>query len=118
MYVIIIMVINMKILVIPSWYPYKKNPIWGNYFIKQAEELAKYSQVSMLHINRVGLKDITIFNEEKKNDGFSNKNIHLIFIKNLLLILNQYVYFYFIFYIVFRDIKHIKNMRKLLGNQI
>ncbi len=29
----------MKILVIPSWYPNDKDPLWGNYFIKQAEAL-------------------------------------------------------------------------------
>lgn len=62
----------MKILLIPSWYPHRRNPIWGNYFIKQAEELQKYSDISMLNINRVGIKDIFHLKKEKENDGYSN----------------------------------------------
>ncbi len=75
----------MKILLIPSWYPYKNNPIWGNYFIKQGEELAKYADVSMLNINRVGIKDIFRLKKEKELDGFSNtKYIFKFFQKSIL----------------------------------
>lgn len=62
----------MKILLIPSWYPHKRNPIWGNYFIKQAEELQKYADISMININRVGIKDIFRLNKERESDGYSN----------------------------------------------
>ncbi|HOZ54150.1 MAG TPA: hypothetical protein PKY25_02345, partial [Bacilli bacterium] len=62
----------MKILLIPSWYPHRRNPIWGNYFIKQAEELQKYADISMININRVGIKDIFRLNKEKESDGYSN----------------------------------------------
>ena len=43
---------KIKMLVIPSWYPNEKDPLWGNYFIKQAEALNDYIDVSMLYINR------------------------------------------------------------------
>ena len=49
---------KLNILVIPSWYPNEKDPLWGNYFIKQSDALNEYANVSMLHINRVGLKEI------------------------------------------------------------
>ena len=29
---------KLKVLMIPSWYPNKKDPLWGNYFIKQIKE--------------------------------------------------------------------------------
>ncbi len=63
----------MKILIIPSWYPNKANPIWGNYFIKQAEALNNYAEVSFLNINRVGLKELNNFFKSKKDDGYSSK---------------------------------------------
>ena len=47
---------KLNILVIPSWYPNEKDPLWCNYFIKQSDALNEYANVSMLHINRVGLK--------------------------------------------------------------
>ena len=37
---------KIKMLVIPSWYPNEKDPLWGNYFIKQAEALNDYIDVS------------------------------------------------------------------------
>ena len=52
---------KLNILVIPSWYPNEKDPLWGNYFIKQSDALNEYANVSMLHINRVGLKEIKKF---------------------------------------------------------
>jgi hypothetical protein len=67
---------KLKVLVIPSWYPSKENPIWGNYFIKQAEALNNYADVSMLYINRIGLKQAKEIFKERKLDGFNDK-IHL-----------------------------------------
>ena len=49
---------KLKVLIIPSWYPNKSDPLWGNYFIKQASALNDYVDVTMLHIERVGLKEI------------------------------------------------------------
>ena len=63
----------MKLLVIPSWYPNEADPLWGNYFIKQAEALASYVDVSFLNINRVGLKEINKIFKYKKHDGYDDK---------------------------------------------
>lgn len=62
----------MKILIIPSWYPNKSDPLWGNYFIKQAIALNDYADVSMLYINRVGLREKSNYMAEKKTDGFND----------------------------------------------
>ena len=66
---------KIKMLVIPSWYPNEKDPLWGNYFIKQAEALNDYIDVSMLYINRIGLKELNKYYNEKKTDGF-NKTLY------------------------------------------
>ena len=63
----------MKILIIPSWYPNKANPIWGNYFIKQAEALNNYAEVSFLNVNRVGIKEFNELFKQKKQDGYTTK---------------------------------------------
>ena len=41
----------MKVLVIPSWYPNEADPLWGNYFIKQAEALAEYADIDRTYID-------------------------------------------------------------------
>ena len=64
---------KLKVLIIPSWYPNKADPLWGNYFIKQASALNEYADITMLHIERVGLKQIKDFFENKKTDGFNNE---------------------------------------------
>lgn len=75
----------MKILVIPSWYPNDKDPLWGNYFIKQAEALSEIAEVYMLHINRVGLKEIKKYIKEKRNDGlYSDKHKFKLYRKSVL----------------------------------
>ena len=33
---------KLNILVIPSWYPNEKDPLWGNYFIKQIKNNQTY----------------------------------------------------------------------------
>lgn len=63
----------MKILIIPSWYPNSNNPVWGNYFIKQAEALNNYVDVSFLTINRIGIKELGELFKAKKQDGYSDK---------------------------------------------
>lgn len=42
---------KLKVLMIPSWYPNKKDPLWGNYFIKQAEALNEFVDVTLLSHN-------------------------------------------------------------------
>ena len=64
---------KLKVLIIPSWYPNKSDPLWGNYFIKQASALNDYVDVMMLHIERIGLKEINEFWKSKKEDGFNNE---------------------------------------------
>ena len=72
---------RLKILIIPSWYPNKKDPLWGNYFIKQAEALSEYADVTMLYVNRVGLKEIKNLIKEKKTDGYSSTKYKFKFYK-------------------------------------
>ena len=75
----------MKILIIPSWYPNEKDPLWGNYFIKQAEALNEKCEVFMLHINRVGLKEFTkIFSERNKDGYYTDKHKFKFYRKTIL----------------------------------
>lgn len=76
---------KLKVLVIPSWYPNKKDPLWGNYFIKQSEALSEYVDVTMLHIERVGLKEINTFFENKKTDGLDEKKYSFKLFKKTIL---------------------------------
>jgi len=76
---------KMKILVIPSWYPNEKDPLWGNYFIKQAEALSDYADVSMLYINRVGLKELKKLNKEKITDGYYDSKYSFKFYKKSII---------------------------------
>ena len=41
---------QLKVLIIPSWYPNKKDPLWGNYFIKQASALNEYAESNNIPI--------------------------------------------------------------------
>ncbi len=83
----------MKILFIPSWYPSKNNPIWGNYFIKQAENMSEYADVSMIHIERIGLKNIfSIFNNKKKDYCFKFYKSNIINLKKINLDLSYNIY--------------------------
>ena len=76
---------RLKVLIIPSWYPNKSDPLWGNYFIKQASALNDYVDVTMLHIERIGLKEIKEFWSNKKTDGFNNKLYPFKFYKKTIL---------------------------------
>lgn len=76
---------KLNILVIPSWYPNEKDPLWGNYFIKQANALNEYANVCMLYINRVGIKEIKKIVSEKKTDGFDNSKYSFKFYKKTIL---------------------------------
>lgn len=76
---------KMKILIIPSWYPSKENPIWGSYFIKQAESLSLYADVSMLYIDRIGIKRIHTILNAKKSDGLNKKLYSFNFYKKTIL---------------------------------
>lgn len=61
---------KLKIMIIPSWYPNKSDPLWGNYFIKQAEALSQYADVSMLYMNRASIKQPADYIYERKTDGY------------------------------------------------
>jgi len=76
---------KLKILVIPSWYPNEKDPLWGNYFIKQAEALSELCDVSMLHIYRAGLRELNKFNKERKTDGYDDSKYSFKFYKKTIL---------------------------------
>ena len=76
---------KLKILIIPSWYPNEKDPLWGNYFIKQAEALNEYADVSMLYINRIGLKEIKKLSKEKLTDGYNDELYTFKFYKKTIL---------------------------------
>lgn len=76
---------KLKVLLIPSWYPNKKDPLWGNYFIKQAEALNEYIDITMLHIDRVGLKEANLLFENKKSDGLNEELYPFKFYKKTVL---------------------------------
>lgn len=70
---------------LPSWYPNEKDPLWGNYFIKQAEELNEYADVSMLYVNRVGIREFSNLRKEKITDGYYDKKYSFNFYKETIL---------------------------------
>lgn len=76
---------KLKILIIPSWYPNKKDPLWGNYFIKQAESLSEFADVSMLYVNRVGLREYKELSNEKKTDGLNDTLYNFKFYKKTII---------------------------------
>jgi len=76
---------KLKVLVIPSWYPNKKDPLWGNYFIKQSESLNEYVDVSMLYVNRVGLREFKELSNEKKTDGYNETLYNFKFYKKTII---------------------------------
>lgn len=76
---------KLKILIIPSWYPNESDPLWGNYFIKQAEALNEYVDVSMLYVNRMGLKEIKNISKNKSTDGFDDKKYSFKFYKKTIM---------------------------------
>lgn len=76
---------KLKILIIPSWYPNEKDPLWGNYFIKQSEALSEYCDVSMLHIYRAGLKELHKYRKEKRTDGYDDRKYCFKFYKKTIL---------------------------------
>ena len=76
---------KLKVLIIPSWYPNEKDPLWGNYFIKQAEVLNEYADVSMLYVNRLGLREIKKINKERITDGYDNDKYSFKFYKKTIL---------------------------------
>jgi glycosyltransferase involved in cell wall biosynthesis len=75
----------MKVLVIPSWYPNEADPLWGNYFIKQAEALAEYADISFMNINRVGLREVNKIFKYKKQDGYNDKKYKFKFYEKSIL---------------------------------
>lgn len=98
----------MNILIIPSWYPSKNNPLNGSFFREQAIALSKYGHnVIVLNATFAGRKDI--FSREtyryiKKKNGpvteysyivptfglwRSTRLSYLIFKKNMLLLFNK-----------------------------
>lgn len=76
---------KLNILIIPSWYPNKKDPLWGNYFIKQAEALNEYANVSMLYVDRIGLKELNNYFRNKKSDGINNDLYSFAFYKKTII---------------------------------
>ena len=107
---------KLNILVIPSWYPNKKDPLWGNYFIKQSEALNEYANVSMLYINRVGLKEASELINEKKTDGFNNSKYSFDFYKKSILNLKGLSLDLSYKKYVSAGYKAYKKMKKELGN--
>ena len=86
----------MKILFLPSWYPSKEDPIWGNYFLKQAESMSKYADVSMMYVNRVGIKQVFKFfkikKEKPKEYKFKFFKTDIINLKSINIFLSYYFY--------------------------
>jgi len=59
-----------KILMIPSWYPTKENPIHGSFFKEQAMALSEYCDFCILHLNYFSLKK-TLFTRILKKTNVS-----------------------------------------------
>ena len=76
---------KIKVLIIPSWFPNKKDPLWGNYFVNQALELSEYCDASLLYINRVGLREIFNIFREKKTDGYDELKYKFKFYKKSII---------------------------------
>lgn len=76
---------KLNILVIPSWYPNKSDPLWGNYFIKQTEALSSYADTSMLYINRASVKEPLNYFNEKSTDGYYDNKYPFKFYKKTIL---------------------------------
>jgi len=106
---------KLNILIIPSWYPNKKDPLWGNYFLKQAEALSEYANVSMLHIERIGLKEINTFFENKKTDGLNNDLYKFKFYKKTIINYKKISLDYAYRKYVEHGYKSYKSMTKLIG---
>lgn len=66
---------NIKVLVIPTWYPREKKPISGIFFKKQAEGLAKNIDVSILDFELVSIREIKDFLKLKKYENYTEKNV-------------------------------------------
>lgn len=107
---------KLNILVIPSWYPNEKDPLWGNYFIKQSDALNEYANVSMLHIDRVGLKEIKKLLKEKMSDGFDNSKYSFKFYKKTILNLKSLSLDLSYKKYVSAGYRAYKEMKKELGN--
>lgn len=76
---------KIKIMVIPSWYPNKSDPLWGNYFIKQTEALSNYADTSMLYVNRAGIREPINYLDEKSTDGYYSDKYSFKFYKKTIL---------------------------------
>jgi glycosyltransferase involved in cell wall biosynthesis len=59
---------KLKIMILPSWYPSKSNPIAGVFFKEQAEALSQYVNVGVLNVNLIQLnKPTEILTKKRKN---------------------------------------------------
>lgn len=106
---------KLKVLIIPSWYPNKKDPLWGNYFIKQAEALSEYASISMLHVDRIGFREIKDYLKNKKTDGLNNNLYSFKFYKKTIINYKTINLDYSYKKYVRQGYKAYQNMVKLIG---
>lgn len=98
-----------KILMIPSWYPTKDNPLHGSFFREQAEALSEYYEFCILHMDYTNSIKKTIFMRLFKNT-----------IVSLSLSTNEddsFQHIYAVGYIFFQN-KRIYRLLKLFGFNI
>lgn len=67
----------MKVLILPSWYPDKDNPIRGIFFKQQAEFLANYKDVSVISLNMYEILQIKQYIKTNRNDIFKENNVDI-----------------------------------------
>lgn len=106
---------KINVLIIPSWYPNKKDPLWGNYFIKQAEALNEYANVSMLHVERVGFREIKDYFKNRRTDGLDTSLYSFKFYKRTILNYKAINLDYSYKKYVKEGYKAYQNMVKLIG---
>ena len=61
---------KLKVLILPSWYPTKEDPVRGIFFKEQAEALSQYVDVALLSINSIGLNNPHKILNMKKDDMY------------------------------------------------
>lgn len=94
----------MHVLVLPSWFPTKDNPIAGVFFKEQAEALAKKNiKVGVFALNVLSIRSII-------NSRF--KNIKYLFSPSLYIEKNKNVITYTLTYMIFPKINIIKKIQR------
>jgi glycosyltransferase involved in cell wall biosynthesis len=67
---------KLKVLIIPSWYPDKDNPVRGIFFKEQAEALSKYADVAVLNSSPIQLNQPLEIISKKRSSIYQENGVH------------------------------------------